>query len=114
MRVRRRWFVLVLLAAYAATGPLVDLIHRDAPSLRFTPIACLDTHGCGQKEKHIPLDGIHQCAVCAQSSQRFAVPDSPPVTGSPALLCTGPVVRTTRPPTGPILAPAHLRGPPAA
>jgi hypothetical protein len=114
MRVVRQWPVLILLAAYVATGPLVDLIHRDASSSRIAPIAGVDAHGCGEKEKHIPIDGIHQCAVCAESNQRLAVPVSPPVTGSPTLLCTGRVVHTIHRTTGPLLAPLHPRGPPAA
>jgi hypothetical protein len=114
MSVWRQRLVFLLLVAYAGTGPLLDLIHGDTFALPPGSVTTVDTHGCKEKEKHVPLDRIHQCAVCAQSAQRFAVPVTPAAACSPVLHCMGTVVHPNDRTTGPLFSPAHPRGPPAA
>ncbi|MEW6511294.1 MAG: hypothetical protein AB1428_10075 [Bacteroidota bacterium] len=63
-----------LLAAYVFTGLLAETLHREAITVRLTDDPAVSTHRCGEREMHLPLDGMHRCAICAQSSTRFCTP----------------------------------------
>jgi len=70
----RRITTLMVVAAFSLTGPLQELEHRHVNSGNPLSGAALTSHACGAKERHIPLDRIHQCAACAQKTQRVSTP----------------------------------------
>jgi hypothetical protein len=53
---------------------VVPLIHHHTFAIRLTPDPQVSTHTCGLFERHIPLDVIHGCFTCWQSSQRESTP----------------------------------------
>ena len=112
MKCWRRTTVVVLLAAYAAAGFLMETQHSDAVSLKADP--ALVPHTCGERENHVPLDQTHSCAVCAQSSQRVSTPVGTSVAVPPLRLVLGsvPLELIDVPSTLPTLS--DSRGPPPA
>lgn len=65
----QRTIVVAFLLAYvlAGAGPL---IHHHTFAIRLTSDAQVSAHTCGAFERHVPLDSIHGCFTCWQSSQR--------------------------------------------
>jgi len=74
MRGWRRTTACALLGLYAAIGVLADSLHHDPVALRVLPGPLLTTHGCSEREIHIPLDMVRTCALCSQSSLRVSLP----------------------------------------
>jgi hypothetical protein len=114
MSLWRQRLAFLLILAYAGTGPLVELIHRDVSAVSAGTAAAIATHGCGAKEKHVPLEGIHACVLCVQSAQRSAVTASSDSTPAPLPASPGPVVLATDRTVGPNFVSVPPRGPPAA
>jgi hypothetical protein len=114
MNMWRHRLVFLLIAAYAGTGPLLDLLHRDALACLAGGPASVATHGCAGTERHLPLDRIHGCSLCAQSGQRCAVPATPDVPRPPHPCAGESVVPPLHGISAPLLLPADPRGPPAA
>lgn len=71
-------------------------------------------HGCGNQERHIPLEDLQRCAICQQSTQRHATLPEPVISlivPPPALFAaTSPDERVRNTP----LLTADTRGPPDA
>jgi len=63
----------VFLLTYVLAG-VAPLIHHHTFAIRLTAEAGVTTHACGAFERHIPLDSIHGCFTCWQSSQRQSTP----------------------------------------
>ena len=114
MSVWRHRLVFLLIAAYAGTGPLLDLLHRDVFAFTTGASASVATHGCAGEEKHLPLDRVHGCALCVQSGQRSAVPATAGAPRPPLPCAAENVVSLLRRTSAPLLLPADPRGPPAA
>jgi hypothetical protein len=56
------------------TGFLLEEAHHDdVISGPGSPLA-VTSHTCGAHEIHIPLDSLHPCLACQQSSQRISTP----------------------------------------
>ena len=70
---RQRIAVFVLIA-YIMTGLLLEASHHDdiVPGSGSRPAVA--SHDCGAHEIHIPLDKLHPCLACFQSSQRVSTP----------------------------------------
>jgi hypothetical protein len=59
---------------YVVTGFLLETAHHDdvIPGSGSPPAVA--SHTCGAHEIHIPLDSLHPCLACQQSSQRISTP----------------------------------------
>jgi len=72
-RTAQQFIAVVFLLTYVLAG-VAPLIHYHAFAIRLTADAGVTTHACGPFERHIPLDSIHGCFTCWQSSQRESTP----------------------------------------
>jgi hypothetical protein len=72
-RTAQHAIAVVFLLAYVLAG-VGPLIHHHTFAIRLTPDAQVSAHTCGAFERHIPLDSIHGCITCWQSSQRESTP----------------------------------------
>ena len=61
------------------TSPLIEIAHQDAILGGSGSGAAFTQHMCGDRERHIPLDQLHGCTVCAQQTQRISTLPSPPL-----------------------------------
>ena len=72
--VTRQRTALFVLVAYIMTGLLLEATHHDDIALSLGCLPAVASHDCGAHEIHIPLDSLHPCLACFQSSQRVATP----------------------------------------
>ena len=70
----RQRIALFVLIAYIVTGFLLEEAHHDDIALGSGGQPAVASHDCGAHEIHIPLDKLHPCLACFQSSQRVATP----------------------------------------
>jgi hypothetical protein len=68
---------LLVAASFLWTAVLTELAHQDLPEGVSLSCPVLMQHACGSHERHIPLDDLQQCNVCAQGSQRHSTPPVP-------------------------------------
>ena len=64
---------MLFLAAYVLSG-VAPLLHHHNIAIRLTPDERVSAHTCGDVEHHIPLEAVHGCYTCWQSSQRESTP----------------------------------------
>jgi hypothetical protein len=69
----------VVLAAYITAGVLLEVTHRDVHDLLLQSQPVLAQHECGANEIHVPIERMHHCLACMQSSQRLSTEVPPPV-----------------------------------
>ena len=67
-------------------GALLEVSHLDHVVASFVADPVVTSHECGNKEIHNPLDQVHRCPACMQSTQRlsteatqFFIPNISPV-----------------------------------
>lgn len=103
----------VILLVYLLGGALIELTHHEAamPSLDERPVVA--THGCGEKERHLPLDQARPCLACSPLAQRLAVSCARFIGIEPARVVTILVSFVFLPASQPILTSCGKRGPPA-
>jgi len=56
------------------TGLLLEATHDDDITSCLGSHPAVTTHDCGVHEIHLPLDSLHPCLACFQSSQRISTP----------------------------------------
>jgi hypothetical protein len=56
------------------TGLLLEEAHHDDIISGSGSPPAVTSHTCGAHEIHIPLDSLHPCLACQQSSQRISTP----------------------------------------
>jgi hypothetical protein len=80
----------VLLAVNLAAGLLGEMLHHEQIALRLSADTVVVPHGCGARERHIPLDNLHPCALCLSYSHRVFTFVSLDADAAPVrmLLCT--------------------------
>ena len=83
----RRRIALFVLTAYIATGVLLEVTHHDDIALGSGSRPTVAEHDCSARETHVPLDSLHPCMACFQSSQRIATPAQSFVPDFEAFLC---------------------------
>jgi hypothetical protein len=76
-----------VLIAYVVTGMLLDVAHHDDFWPGSGSQATVVRHDCGTHETRIPLDRLHPCVACFQSSQRVATPAQSFIPDSGVFLC---------------------------
>jgi hypothetical protein len=88
-QVTRKRTALFVLVAYIVTGLLVEATHHDALAIGSGSRQSVASHDCGAHEIHIPLDNLHPCLACYQSSQRVSTPALSFMPDAEILLCLG-------------------------
>ena len=83
-RQRTALFVLVV---YLMAGFLLEEAHHDDMALGSGGRTTVARHDCGAHEIHIPLDNLHPCLACFQSSQRVSTPALSLVPDAETFLC---------------------------
>lgn len=68
----QRTCAVLVIATYLASGALLEVSHREnvVSSLLTDPF--IASHDCGNKETHVPIDLVHRCPACTQSTQRLS------------------------------------------
>jgi hypothetical protein len=56
------------------TGLFIEEAHHDDVISGAGSPPAVTSHTCGAHEIHIPLDSLHPCLACQQSSQRISTP----------------------------------------
>ena len=56
------------------TGSMSEASHHDIVSGRIPGGPIIAQHACGASERHIPIERVHPCVICAQASQRVSTP----------------------------------------
>jgi hypothetical protein len=62
-----------ILVAYVLAGVVLEVGHHDVHNIVLEEKLVLSSHECGAKEIHVPLDRLHECLACTQSTLRVAV-----------------------------------------
>jgi hypothetical protein len=93
-------------------GLLPEAAHHDDIALGLGCPPAVASHDCGAHEIHIPVDSLHPCLACFQSSQRISTPALSFIPDAEISLC----FRVTASPEEQFLSTDYLftgkRGPP--
>jgi hypothetical protein len=69
-----RLLAFVLISSYALTGTAGFGMHEHSPRPSSGTLPELSTHGCGEREIHIPIEEIARCPICLSGLSRSAIP----------------------------------------
>ncbi len=83
----RQRIALFVLIAYSVMGFLLEEAHHDDIALGSGGQPAVASHDCGAHEIHIPLDSLHPCLACFQSSQRLSTPAQSFLPDAESFLC---------------------------
>jgi hypothetical protein len=68
-----RLLAFVLVISYALTGTAGFGTHEHSPGPSDGTLPAYSTHGCGEREIHIPIEEISRCPICLSGLSRSAV-----------------------------------------
>lgn len=114
MRQWRHTAARLILAANVATGLLGEALHHEALAVWLSANPSVSPHGCGEKERHVPLDRLHPCTLCTGYSQRVFTAVPPQAVAAPARILLGTFAPRSDDTLSADLPVHHTRGPPAA
>ena len=69
-----RLLVFVLISSYAVTGTAGFGVHEHPSAPSSGTLPALSTHGCGEREIHVPIEEIVRCPICLSGLSRSAIP----------------------------------------
>lgn len=68
----QRTSAVLVIAAYIVAGTLLEISHHDVIVASFRGNPVIASHDCGNKETNVPIDLVHRCPACTQSTQRLS------------------------------------------
>jgi len=68
-----RLLVFVLISSYAVTGTAGFGVHEHPSAPSSGTLPALSTHGCGEREIHVPIEEIVRCPICLSGLSRSAI-----------------------------------------
>jgi hypothetical protein len=83
----KRTNAVIIIAAYIMAGALLEVSHLDHVVASFVADPVVTSHECGNKEIHNPLNHVHRCPACMQSTHRLSTEAAKFLIVNNTLLC---------------------------
>ena len=108
----KRTNAVIVIAAYIIAGALLEVSHLDQVVASFVADPVVTSHECGNKEIHNPLDHVHRCPACTQSTQRLSTEAAQFFIPNNSLVCLATANKSQEKLLTPDILHSGKRGPP--